>query len=138
MTLHPGIKTDAESTAVCAMHLWDGLIYNRISELQEAWNRGVIELSMDVAPDAVALAAICDAFASSDMFDTVGFPGVYDYEVSCDYGKWFGDQILKGITPTSSERKAALKRKAYKFFIQGDSDEAYHRAVQALLDWVLP
>ena len=84
-----------------------------------AWNKGCIEM-VDALVSYVPLAIqLCDAAAIAS--DGV-FPGVFDYEVSGPFGKWFGEYILEhGEEPPHPEAQAWLEREIAAFFKQVSS-----------------
>jgi len=83
-----------------------------------AWGKGCIEL-VDALVSYVPLATqLCNygAIASDGQF-----PGVFDYEVSSPFGKWFGEYILKhgGKAPSQKEAEAWLVKEVNSFFKLG-------------------
>lgn len=125
MVLHPSMPT-AASAATSAMHIWDGLVYvnqsglHKLDAILEAWGQGCLELTIELANDAVRCAKVCDTVNTAGF----EFPGVYDYEVSCALGEWIAKQLLaKSDLPTTQERVEKLNDLSVWFFTQGDCDE---------------
>ena len=92
---------------------YDGLI--------EIWNKGCIEL-VDALVSYVPLTiTLCEAGA---LMCDGNYLGVFDYEVSSSFGKWFGEYILKhGEEPPQLEAYAWLVEEVGIFFTQGMKDE---------------
>lgn len=100
----------------CAMHMTDGLIFNK-PNLLEVWDKGCSELYEELGQ----YAELCNEmfhikFATNDY----NAPGVYDYEVSCEFGDWFGKYILEhsGVAPTWTEAHEQLQHLVSEFFEQ--------------------
>lgn len=80
----------------CAMHMTDGLVSTNSMDGMDAvlriWGNGCVELFVELAKYAVEADKLFHA-----TFDTRkdGCPGVYDYEVSYEFGAWFGKYILE-------------------------------------------
>lgn len=82
-----------------------------------AWNKGCIEM-VDALVSYVPLTIqLCESAAiASDGI----FPGVFDYEVSSPFGKWFGEYILEhGDEPPHAAAQAWLVKEVAAFFTQG-------------------
>jgi hypothetical protein len=81
-----------------------------------AWNKGCIEM-VDALVSYVTLATqLCNTAAVAS--DGV-YPGVFDYEVSGPFGKWFGEFILEhGEEPPNAEAQAWLEKEVTAFFKQ--------------------
>jgi len=84
--------------------------------LISAWDKGCIEM-VDALVSYVPLTIqLCDAAALAN--DGV-YPGVFDYEVSGPFGKWFGEYILEhGDEPPLAEARAWLEKEVTAFFSQ--------------------
>lgn len=84
--------------------------------LIETWGKGCIEM-VDALVSYVPLTIqLCDAAAIA--CDGV-YPGVFDYEVSGSFGKWFGEYILEhGEEPPHAEAVAWLEKEVTAFFKQ--------------------
>jgi hypothetical protein len=67
------------------------------------------------------------------------FPGVFDYEVSSPFGKWFGEYILKHPTKTPPERRARnrLKLAVREFFLQVEDNAEKRRRLSAQIEQAL-
>jgi hypothetical protein len=90
--------------------------------LIEKWNKGCIEL-VDALVNYVPFALeLCEAGAAA--CDGT-YPGVFDYEVSSCFGKWFGEHVLEhgGNEPPQIEACAWLVKEVGDFFTQGLPEE---------------
>ena len=107
----------------CAFHLADGLItYSRdasnqvqtVNEVLAAWDIGCVELYYQLGEYAELCHQLYEeGFAASDC----GSPGVYDYEVSYEFGGWFGSYILAHTTaPSREDGVVELRRLAEVFW----------------------
>ena len=98
--------------------------------LIETWGQGCIEL-VDALVSYVPLATrLCDAgaVASEGMY-----PGVFDYEVSSCFGKWFGEHILEtGEEPSKAYCNTWLAIHITEFFSQGMTEEQAEAVKQAI------
>jgi len=89
--------------------------------LIETWGNGCIELVDALVSYVHFTTMLCDAGALAN--DGI-YPGVFDYEVSSCFGKWFGEHILEhGDEPPQLEAYAWLVKEVGAFFIQGMTDE---------------
>ena len=81
------------------------------------WSKGCIEL-VDALVSYVPLTiTLCEAAA---LACDGSYPGVFDYEVSSSFGKWFGEYILEhGNEPPQIEANAWLVKEVGVFFTQG-------------------
>lgn len=89
------------------------------------WNKGCIEL-VDALVNYVPYALkLCEAGAKAG--DGL-YPGVFDYEVSSSFGKWFAEHILEhgGDEPSQIDACAWLVKEVSAFFVQGMTDEQSH------------
>lgn len=105
----------APSGAVtCAMHMTDGLIHNK-PNLLEVWDKGCLELFEELGQYAELCHKIYERYCNSGNYDA---PGVYDYEVSCEFGDWFGRYILEheGNAPDTITATYELESLAEYFF----------------------
>ena len=68
----------------------DEALYRRLSE---HWGKGCFELHYELCQYATLSEQIIDVITRGD--GGYDFPGVYDYEVSEDFGLWFAEEILK-------------------------------------------
>ncbi len=82
--------------------------------LIETWGKGCIEL-VDALVSYVPLATkLCEAAA---LACDGNYPGVFDYEVSSRFGKWFGEHILQhGHEPSEIRASAWLIGHIGEFF----------------------
>lgn len=98
--------------------------------LIETWGQGCIEL-VDALVSYVPLTIrLCNAAASAS---DDRYPGVFDYEVSSPFGKWFGEYILQhGDAPLQAEADSWLAKEVAAFFTQGMTEEEAHPIHAAL------
>jgi len=82
-----------------------------------AWGQGCIEM-VDALVSYVSFSTmLCDA--ASLARDGI-YPGVFDYEVSVPFGKWFGEYILiNKDVPPRAEAQTWLINNVTAFFTQG-------------------
>ena len=89
--------------------------------LIETWGKGCIELVYALVSYVPLATKLCDAGALAS--DGV-YPGVFDYEVSSPFGKWFGEQILEtGDEPSRINAQSWLVVHIQAFFTQGTTKE---------------
>jgi hypothetical protein len=92
---------------------YDGLI--------EIWNKGCIELVDSLVSYAPYAIQLCEAAA---IAGDGNYPGVFDYEVSSPFGKWFGEHILEhGDEPSKIDAYIWLVNAVGEFFTQGATEE---------------
>src|SRR3989338_10882601 len=86
-----------------------------------AWGKGCIEMVDALVSYVPFTIKLCEAAAiASDG----NYPGVFDYEVSSPFGKWFGEYILEhGDEPPQAEAKLWLVKEVTAFFTQGSTEE---------------
>lgn len=81
----------------------------------KAWDKGCIELVDALVSHVPLTIQLCEygAVASGG-----NYPGVFDYEVSAPFGKWFGEYILEhgGDEPSQKEAQAWLVKAVDGFF----------------------
>lgn len=79
------------------------------------WNKGCIELVDALVSYVPFTIQLCNygAIASDGIY-----PGVFDYEVSSPFGKWFGEYVLEhgGEEPSQKEAQAWLVKAVDEFF----------------------
>ena len=93
--------------------------------LIETWGKGCIEL-VDALVGYVPYALkLCEAGAAACDGN---YPGVFDYEVSTCFGKWFAEHIFEHgcDEPPQIDACAWLVRGVGEFFVQGMTDEQAH------------
>jgi len=94
----------------CAMHMVDGLMLggngqSRHDIILENWGHGCCELYEEVG----SYAELCNLLFEEGFAANGGnAPGVYDYEVSCEFGEWFGNMLESGIIPNLEQALLAL------------------------------
>lgn len=86
-----------------------------------AWNKGCIEMVDAMVSYVPFTIKLCDA---ATKYSDGAFPGVFDYEVSGPFGKWFGEYILEhGDEPPHTEAQAWLVKEVSAFFMQGLTED---------------
>ena len=82
-----------------------------------SWGRGCIELVDALVTYVPLTTKLCKYGAKA----THGiYPGVFDYEVSAPFGKWFGEYILEhGHEPSKKEVQIWLTKEVDSFFKLG-------------------
>lgn len=89
--------------------------------LIETWGKGCIELVDSLVGYAPLTIKLCDAAA---IACDGNYPGVFDYEVSSSFGKWFGEYILEhGDEPSTENAQTWLVFHITAFFTQYMTDE---------------
>jgi hypothetical protein len=89
------------------------------------WNKGCIEL-VDALVGYVPYALkLCEAGATAGDGT---YPGVFDYEVSSCFGRWFAEHILEhgGDEPPQMDACAWLVKEVGAFFVQGMTGTQSH------------
>jgi len=81
------------------------------------WGKGCLEMVDALISHVPFAIQLCEAAAkASDGM----YPGVFDYEVSSPFGKWFGEYILEhDDEPPHAEAQAWLVKEVTAFFTQG-------------------
>lgn len=98
--------------------------------LIQAWNKGCIEMVDALVSYVPFTVQLCEAAlkAGDGMY-----PGVFDYEVSGPFGKWFGEYILEhGDEPPQNEAQSWLANEVAAFFTQGLADAEANKVREAI------
>ena len=94
----------------------DPVSVNRFDTVTQIWAQGFLELTLYIGEFAIFNEDMLEKTPSQD------FPGLYDYEVSYPWGRWFVDTTMRaGRVPTKEEGEAELMRLADLFFAQGET-----------------
>ncbi|MDD5300067.1 MAG: hypothetical protein PHD65_06205 [Gallionella sp.] len=89
--------------------------------LVETWGRGCIEMVDSLVSYVPLTVTLCEAAA---VACDGNYPGVFDYEVSSPFGKWFGEYILEhGDEPSPENVQTWLVFHIREFFTQYMADE---------------
>lgn len=120
---------------VISAFMMEGLHGNRYDAVLAAWDQGCFELvsaMVEYAPYAERLVAAAMEVNDND------FPGIFDYEVSAPFGKWFGDVVLLTKSEPSVEGcHCFLLNETIKFFTRGAHETVDARnKMQAVLEAV--
>lgn len=84
--------------------------------LLTTWDQGCIELVDTLVSHVPLTLQLCEAAAQACDGD---YPGVFDYEVSSCFGRWFGEQILQqGEAPSCRAVQCWLMAEIRAFFTQ--------------------
>ena len=119
---------------VVGMSSNDDDLYDR---LLNHWGKGCFELHYELCQYATLSEQIIEVITRGD--GGYDFPGVYDYEVSKEFGRWFRIELLsdeEGNAPDFEAAKAKLIDLACRFFAQ--RDEAVHHQLCKLVCEELP
>ena len=85
--------------------------------LIEAWGNGCIELIDTLVSHVPLTLKLSEAAAQACDHN---YPGVFDYEVSSCFGRWFGEHILEhGNEPSTQAVQDWLAKQIEAFFAQG-------------------
>lgn len=85
--------------------------------LLETWGRGCIELIDTLVSHVPLTLRLCEVAAQACDHN---YPGVFDYEVSSCFGRWFGKHILQhGEEPTNQAIHDWLAKQITEFVTQG-------------------
>jgi hypothetical protein len=86
--------------------------HHRIGEILDMWGGGHLELMMELSEYAIMSERFLMYMKPDD------YPGVYDYEVSTPFGKWFAEYILQheGNVPSRVDAETKLIHLIKEFF----------------------
>lgn len=125
---------DMHQTAITAAFVMDGLHNAGMPDVMAAYtdHGGMIEL-VDGVMEWVGPIQSLRAAADSLLLD---YPGVFDYEVSIEFGHWLGDSIIEdGDLPDRAHAMAILIDLVESFFrLNGEQDRDMARRLRARLD----
>ena len=84
--------------------------------LLKVWDKGCFELVSGLVCYAIPVDRAVQRISG---LRTVGVPGVFDYEVSSTFGRWYGQQILEsgGEEPTPAQVCTYLRESMKEFFV---------------------
>ncbi len=94
----------------------EGITYR---EILEAWGDGCLEMVQAMTEHAPLVEVLYTEALNGDT----DFPGVFDYEVSAMFGRWFGKRIYHNAEtgiPTDAECEAKVRELVAAFFGQGE------------------
>lgn len=117
----------SRDVAVNAMFIQEGLMSTNedYDDLLNAWDRGCVELVCEVAVYAPLLA---DLSANVAERLCLPFPGVYEYEVSAQFGGWFRSRVVElGYAPSREDATLYIEQLARAFFMS-HIDTSIHSA----------
>ncbi|MDP2759890.1 MAG: hypothetical protein Q8O64_05720 [Sideroxyarcus sp.] len=87
-----------------------------LSMILEKWDRGCIEL----VDEMVEHAPFIEECFQVGLKVTGDVTGVFDYEVTESFGRWFGEYVLRcGDTPSEKLVREELARQVVSFFTNG-------------------
>lgn len=99
----------------CAMHMTDGMLLSRHNTILGVWAKGCCELYEELGQ----YAELCEQLYQEGYAVHDDSPGVYDYEVSCGFGDWFGARVMEtGNAPDKAEAEAELRKLSQQFWSQ--------------------
>ena len=114
----PNNEAITASFMVIGMSSNDDDLYDR---LLKRWDRGCFELHYELCHYATLSEQIIKIVTKGD--ENYDFPGVYDYAVSEEFGRWFRKHILEtGEAPDFERAKMTLVAEACRFFTQGEQE----------------
>lgn len=101
--------------------------------ITEALGMGRIETVQEMVVYVPMIMEVLDA-AECGEFE---FPGVFDYEVSSPFGRWFGKQLIeRGEVPSRKEAVDRLSKKMSAFFNQSGNDSGVALAITQEIDMI--
>lgn len=80
-------RHNLRNACTTAIYMAEGMSVS--DEIREAWCQGELELMMELSEYAIMSEEILRDMNPED------YPGVYDYEVSTNFGDWFGKYIVE-------------------------------------------
>lgn len=90
-------------------------------DLYTTWDKGGIELHIELCQYAQLAEMLCN-FACDKC--NYSFTGVYDYEVSEPFGRWFAEYLFEyGDAPSYSDASEKLMRDTALFFTSNSDDK---------------
>jgi hypothetical protein len=101
-----------------AMFICEGLHdsgYDKVIAAAAAKCEGWCETVEDISKYAEFITTHAQRFVDLE-FD---YPGVFDYEVSAPFGRWFGEQLIAGTWPSVTQAHEKIKELVMRFFTQG-------------------
>ena len=101
---------------IIAAFLMEGLHDAGCNNVLDAWDCGCVELIDEVTDYVPFIKLMCDTGEKIGE----GFPGVFDYEVTSPFGKWFGLYIFDyRNAPCIQDRLDKIEELATNFFLRG-------------------
>lgn len=125
----PALDTDSLLHAAFIMEgVCDMPAYNA---MLEKWGQGCIELVADLMRYVPVLHA---AMLAADNAGAE-YAGVFDYEVSADFGGWCGNRVLQtGALPPHNECVGYISGSARRFFQQADLTSTTLHAIRVAVE----
>lgn len=107
------------NTAVIGAFMTEGLFAAGYDACIGHWGKGCFEMIYEMTSYAAWLEQKVTEAIEVEGLEVCG---VYDYEVSVPFGKWFGEQIIAnpGYTPRPEACFTQLRQLHDKFFAQGN------------------
>jgi hypothetical protein len=125
---------DQHQTAITAAFVMNGLHKADLGKVSEAHvgdgdQLQLIDDVMEWVPAIEALRAAADSLQ-------LGYPGVFEYEVTAEFGHWLGDSIVEdGDLPNRAHAMGILIDLVESFFrLNGEGDRDMARRLRAKLD----
>lgn len=105
---HDNIRNACTTAAEMVIGAGNDLIY----QAQDVWGCGQLELIMELVQYAIYSEKVLKEMNPED------YPGVYDYEVSDPFGRWFMRYVIDhdGEVPLTQEGRAKLDELIKEFF----------------------
>lgn len=107
------------NSCITAAFMWSGL--KEDDTLLELWGRGCYELCYEITQYSELSELLMEELFKHIEYD---YPGVYDYEVSEPFGKWFREHIEthpEHDAPSKQVAAEKLKELVLGFFHLGDA-----------------
>jgi hypothetical protein len=109
-------KDHIENIAVTAGFMAASLPHGgEMDVLLELWNKGCFELFKELTD----YAPLAEGIRLGYIADGADSPGMFDYEVSEEFGQWFADFVMTSPTydaPTRAEGEGKLREMIQEFF----------------------
>lgn len=115
-------KIQTADACVHAAFFMDGLCNAGLQKALEASKQGCVELVCTMTAHVNFLQELLAAVNQHNP--NVEFPGVFDYEVSSEFGRYFGVYVIEhGEEPPTNEAEAMLMKEVLNFFSQAMSKD---------------
>jgi len=132
----PGIPIPANVAAVWGGFIYEGLMAEgsrqRMQKVLDAWGQGCVEL---VAAGCAFLPDMWKQITVAWNDRDTDFPGVFEYEVVAELGKYLGDYLLAhdGNLPDVQTVRAQIAQLIQEFFKASSSTTSLPSAPPAML-----
>lgn len=111
--------TDVQTISCTAMFISEGLHdagYEAVIAANASNGEGWVERVNEIADYARAINERAQKYVDLGFC----YPGVFDYEVSVFFGKWYGGQLISTTKPpTDDEANEKIRELVHDFFLRG-------------------